>query len=139
MIKTLKLYLDLNEIKDWEEILKAWEIVFNNPNRNIISYSQKWYILEYFHKLVNNEIDKEAYLKMWDINWSVYLYKKWVFLESLFEIYAILMDKNSQHHLANSIVLIEKYAYEYFKCYSQDKRNFVNKQVHILWSNICVL
>lgn len=139
MNKNLKLYLDLNNIENQDDIIQAGEIIEKHPSRELLSYSTKGYILQYFQKLVNNEIDIDEFLKLWDITSAYGIYKKWVFLESLFEIYAMLNDQDSRNKLKNSLILIEKYAYEYFKCYSAEKWNFINKEIHSLGSNICIL
>lgn len=139
MLKNLKLYLELYQIDNSDWILAAWEVVQNNVNKELLSYCSKGYIFHYFHKLLNNEIKLEEFLKIWDATSGLNIYKKWVFLEALFELYAMLMDKDSKSKLKNKIILIENSSYEYFRCYDRKKYEELVKEIDKLDSNLCVI
>ncbi|MFZ5341014.1 MAG: hypothetical protein ACOZBL_00075 [Patescibacteria group bacterium] len=64
MLKNLKLYLDMYDIEPQDAFLSAGEILEKNSKKELLSYCSKGYVLHFFHKLLNNEIKVDDFLKV---------------------------------------------------------------------------
>lgn len=66
MIKYFELLLDLLEIAEKDNYLKVAQIIESNKSKKIEVYHQYPFIFLWYHKLLNEELQVEEFLQLWD-------------------------------------------------------------------------
>lgn len=65
MIENLEKWMYINEIEN-PIMIKIGKKLIENPSLKPIIFTQKWGILHYFWKLINDEISLEEFFYVWD-------------------------------------------------------------------------
>ena len=65
MIENLEKWMYINDIEN-PNLIEAGKEIEKNPNLKPMIFTQKWAILHYFTKLVNEEISLEDFFYIWD-------------------------------------------------------------------------
>ncbi len=112
MYDKLQLYLDINNLQETEWIKEACNFLHEDSNKQIISLTNKGYIIKNYQNLLNSSISLEDFMYHGDFNFKNYMYQDTGYLEAVFEMYYTM--KFNKEYAKDSLVLVDSISFEYF-------------------------